>query len=213
MFETTNQLLFFSGCLLYIKWRTPKFLLNLIYSVWDVCRILVTSNQQDMANPRCQRKQVRKCYYNHHPAVHQRTYLSLAVLIEYRHVYIATQYIINMYICISAYIYIYIMGFMWFYQHVGQAANLFSADCRSCQFLAIPLLHSPRLVTTEDGTKEAYLISSGTWKSFNFKSRFWMVLTWLICGKVILIVTVVGSIFPGSADHLWHPGQNKFRIC
>ena len=109
MFETTNQLLFFSGCLLYIKWRTPKFLLNLIYSVWDVCRILVTSNQQDMANPRCQRKQVRKCYYNHHPAVHQRTYLSLAVLIEYRHVYIATQYIINMYICISAYIYIYIL--------------------------------------------------------------------------------------------------------
>jgi hypothetical protein len=40
-----------------------------------------------------------------------------------------------------------------------------------------------------------------------------MVLTWLICGKVILIVTVVGSTFPGSADHLWHPGQNKFRIC
>ena len=124
MFETTNQLLFFSGCLLYIKWRTPKFLLNLIYSVWDVCRILVTSNQQDMANPRCQRKQVRKCYYNHHPAVHQRTYLSLAVLIEYRHVYIATQYIINMYICISAYIYIY-YGFY----------VVLSACWPSCQFV------------------------------------------------------------------------------
>ena len=116
---------------------TTLNMLNLIRSNSDVRRILITLNQQDMANPRCLTKRVRKCSYNSScswikwPNPKPSTCCSSVNL--------STTSSIDWY-WLYLYIYVYIVirqCTLWFSMWVGPTPNFL-------QFLDIPEGNSPR---------------------------------------------------------------------